>query len=56
VTVYHLPAGRKARLPGKPTDDAFIESFTGKFRAECLNESWSLSLADAHAKIGAGGD
>jgi hypothetical protein len=23
--------------PGKPTDNAFIESFSGKFRAECLN-------------------
>src|SRR5438045_9463274 len=23
--------------PGKPTDNAFIESFNGKFRAECLN-------------------
>jgi putative transposase len=37
--------------PGKPTDNAFIESFNGKFRAECLNENWFLSLADAHDKI-----
>ena len=33
--------------PGKPTDNAFIESFNGKFRAECLNAHWFLSLADA---------
>ena len=36
--------------PGKPTDDAFIESFNGSFRAECLNASWSLSLEDARTK------
>jgi putative transposase len=37
--------------PGKPTDNAFIESFNGKFRTECLNENWFLSLADAPDKI-----
>jgi len=37
--------------PGRPTDNAFIESFNGKFRAECLNENWFLSLADARDKI-----
>ena len=37
--------------PGKPTDNALIESFNGKFRAECLNENWFLSLADARDKI-----
>ena len=37
--------------PGKPTDNAFIESFNGKFRAECLNENWFLSLADVCDKI-----
>ncbi len=36
--------------PGKPTDNAFIESFNGKFRAECLNASWFLSLDDARSK------
>ena len=35
--------------PGKPTDNAFIESFNGSFRAECLNACWFLSLADARA-------
>lgn len=33
--------------PGKPTDNAFIESFNGKFRAECLNAHWFMSLDDA---------
>ena len=37
--------------PGKPTDNALIESFNGKFRAECLNGNWFLSLADARDKI-----
>ena len=35
---------------GKPTDNAFIESFNGKFRAECLNAHWFLSLDDARRK------
>jgi putative transposase len=37
--------------PGKPTDNAYIESFNGKFRAECLNAHWFLSLDDARAKM-----
>jgi putative transposase len=36
--------------PGKPTDNAFAESFNGKFRSECLNASWFLSLEDAREK------
>ena len=39
--------------PGKPTDNAYIESFNGKFRQECLNENWFLSLVDAQEKIDA---
>ena len=35
---------------GKPTDNAFIESFNGKFRAECLNAHWFMSLDDARRK------
>ncbi len=31
--------------PGKPTDNAYIEAFNGRFRAECLNAHWFLSLA-----------
>lgn len=37
--------------PGKPTDNAFIESFNGSVRIECLNENWFLSLEDAKEKI-----
>ena len=37
--------------PGKPTDNAFIEAFNGRFRAECLNAHWFLSLADAQKKV-----
>jgi putative transposase len=37
--------------PGKPTDNAFIESFNGKFRAECLNTHWFMSLDDARLKM-----
>lgn len=36
--------------PGKPTDNAFIESFNGRFRQECLNQHWFLSLEDAQLK------
>ena len=37
--------------PGKPTDNAFVESFNGRLRDECLNTHWFLSLADARTKI-----
>jgi putative transposase len=39
--------------PGKPTQNAYIESFNGKFRDECLNEHWFTSLAEARALIAA---
>ena len=38
--------------PGKPTDNAFIEAFHGRFRQECLNENWFLSLEDAEGEGG----
>lgn len=37
--------------PGKPTDNAQVESFNGRFREECLNAHWFLSLNDAKRKI-----
>jgi putative transposase len=37
--------------PGKPTDNAFVEAFNARFRAECLNASWFLSMADACGRI-----
>ena len=36
--------------PGKPTDNAYIESFNGRLRQECLNQNWFLSLGDARQK------
>ena len=36
---------------GKPTDNAAIESFNGRFRDECLNVHWFEGLEDATAKI-----
>ena len=35
--------------PGNPTDNAFIESFNGRLRDECLNQHWFLSLDEARA-------
>jgi putative transposase len=37
--------------PGKPVENAFIESFNGRFRDECLNQHWFLSLNDARRTI-----
>jgi len=37
--------------PGKPMQNAYIESFNGRFRDECLNEHWFTSLAHAQAII-----
>jgi putative transposase len=37
--------------PGTPTDNAYIESFNGSFRDECLNTNWFMSLEDAREKI-----
>ena len=36
---------------GKPTQNAYVESFNGKFRDECLNEQWFHSLTHARAII-----
>jgi putative transposase len=37
--------------PGKPTQNAFVESFNGRFRDECLNEEVFASLAEARSVI-----
>ena len=37
--------------PGKPTENAFIESFNGRLRDECLNVHQFLSIDDARTKI-----
>jgi putative transposase len=36
---------------GKPVETAFVESFNGKSRDECLNEHWFLNMVDAQAVI-----
>jgi len=45
--------GVKLKLiqPGKPTQNAYIESFNGRFRDECLNDHWFTSLAHARTLI-----
>jgi putative transposase len=37
--------------PGKPVQNAYVESFNGKFRDECLDLHWFTDLADAKEKI-----
>jgi putative transposase len=48
-------AERRVRLefiqPGKPVQNAYIESFNGRLRDECLNANWFTSLSDARRKI-----
>ena len=34
--------------PGKPTQNAFVESFNGRFRDECLNQHWFTSFEEAN--------
>lgn len=48
---YHNKVKIEFSRPGKPTDNAFIESFNGTFRDECLNAHWFESLRDAKMKI-----
>ena len=40
--------------PGKPTDNAMVESFNGRLRQECLNKHWFMSLQHVQIKIEAG--
>jgi len=37
--------------PGKPNENAYIESFNGKFRDECLNEHWFITIEHARRAI-----
>ena len=37
--------------PGKPTQNAFVESYNGKFRDACLNEHWFVTITDARRTI-----
>lgn len=48
---YHHQVTLEFSRPGKPTDNAHIESFNGTFRNECLNTHWFSTLEDARMKI-----
>jgi putative transposase len=37
--------------PGKPTDNAFVESFNGRFRDECLDQHWFASLEEVRQTV-----
>jgi transposase InsO family protein len=37
--------------PGKPTDNAYVESFNGRLRAECLDTHWFGTLEEAKETI-----
>jgi hypothetical protein len=45
------PGGAALHRPGKPTQNALIESFNGKFRDECLNQNWFVDLRHAREVI-----
>jgi putative transposase len=42
-----LPSASRFSRPGKPTDNAHVESFNGTFRQECLNAHWFMTLSEA---------
>lgn len=48
---YHNKVKIEFSRAGKPADNAFIESFNGTFRDECLNADWFESLKDAKMQI-----
>jgi putative transposase len=37
--------------PGKPTDNAFVESFNGRFRDECLDQHWFASVEEVRQTV-----
>jgi len=53
LDVWAYQRGVRLRFidPGKPVQNAFIESFNGKMRDECLNEHWFISLTEARQTI-----
>jgi putative transposase len=53
MLVWSKPAGVKMHFidPGRPVQNAFIESFNGKLRDECLNLHWFVSLEEARRII-----
>src|SRR5207249_5100069 len=48
---YHAGVRIDFSRPGKPTDNAYVESFNGTLRMECLDAHWFDSIAEAKAII-----
>jgi putative transposase len=44
---YHRGVRLSFIRPGEPVENAYVESFNGRFRDECLNEHWFLTMAHA---------
>jgi len=53
MLMWSKPAGVKLHYidPGRPVQNAYIESFNGKLRDECLNQQWFVSLEEARRII-----
>lgn len=51
IWAYQNKVELKFIQPGKPVQNAYIESFNGKFRDECLNQHWFLNLEEARLEI-----
>jgi putative transposase len=47
----YVPLVRTFLRPGKPVDNAYVESSHSRFRDECLNERWFWDLPDARRQI-----
>jgi len=48
---YHNGVQLEFSRPGKPTDNAFAESFNGRLRDECLNQHWFASLEEVKPTV-----
>lgn len=51
IWAYQNKIQLKFIQPGKPVQNAYIESFNGKFRDECLSQNWFLNLGEARKEI-----
>ena len=53
--MFHWSRDQQVELdfiqPGKPTQNAFVESFNGKFRDGCLNQFWFRSIKEARERL-----
>jgi putative transposase len=48
---YHRGVALLFIEPDKPVQNAFVERFNGRFRDQCLNETWFWTLAEAQITI-----